>query len=448
MNRFMGLAGLACLGIAAVSPAYGQSDEPYEGPSILTRDSTTAGQRGGKLIDFRLWGDITGVVDSGLTPVSLNSSGAVNTQGLQYGLSAGGGVSGSRNWEADQVNLDYRGSWQQYSGNGSNAGDGTDQFLDLLWSHRLSRHVQMSVHETGGVSQMSFGQLSYVPLSNADLVGVPLNELYDNPVYFSTSSVGLQWQKSTRLSFGFSGDAFLVRRKSQLLVNTNGYAGDANVAYRITRRQTISATYTYEHFDYPRSYGYSDIQQVETGWSIGLGRRSDFGVNVGAANVQTLGLIQVALPPEIAAIVGQGYTVTTSKRNVILPVGQVQLTRKFSTSAISVNGGLAISPGDGVFLTSRSLNGAVGYSYVGGRRLTFQTTAGYSRMVSAGQQTIAPYDGYYAGGGVTCKLFNNANMEARYDWRRYNVAAVANKDENRVSIGLAFSTGERPLAIW
>lgn len=55
MHRFSGLALLAGLAIAAIGSAVAQSDEPYEGPSILTRDSTTAGQRAGKLLDFQFW---------------------------------------------------------------------------------------------------------------------------------------------------------------------------------------------------------------------------------------------------------------------------------------------------------------------------------------------------------------------------------------------------------
>jgi hypothetical protein len=432
--------------MAAVGPVFGQSEEPYEGPSILTRDSTSAGQRGGKLLDFQLWGEITGVVDNGLTAVSLNSSGQVNTQGTLYGVDGGFGASGSRRWESDQVRLDYHGSWRHYSSGG--LFDGTDQFLDLQWKHRLSRHVELTVHEVGGISSLSFGQLSYVPLANTDLLGVPLNELFDNTTYYSQSTVDLAWQKSARLSFSFGGDGFLVRRKSPLLVNSNGYRGRGDVAYRLTRRQTVYLSYSYEHFEYPRSFGYSDINMAEAGWSLGLGPRADFSIDGGAARVQTLGLIQVVLDPVIAAIVGQSYTITTSRRDVIMPVGEGRLTRRFATSAVTLNGGLTVTPGNGVFLTSRSLTASAGYSYVGGKRLTFQTTAGYSRMTSAGQQTIAPYDSYMAGAGMTWRLFTNAHMEARYDWRRYNVAAVANKDENRISLGMAMSTGERPLAIW
>jgi hypothetical protein len=445
LNRFNGLAWFAGLAIALAAPALAQSDEPYEGPSILTRDSTTAGQRAGKLLDFQFWGEITGVVDNGLTPVSLNSSGQVNTQGNLYGVEGGFGASGTKRWESDQVSLDYRGDWRQYSGGAFN---GTDQFLDAQWQHRLSKHLELTVHEVGGISNLSFGQLTYVPLANSDLLGVPLNELFDNTTDFSTSTVNVEWQESARLSFNLGGDGFIVRRESPLLVNTNGYRGRGDVAYRLTRRQTIYASYAYEHFDYPRSYGYSSINTAEGGWSVGLGPRADFAIDAGISQVQSLGLIQVALPPAVAAIVGEGYTTISSQTNVIIPVGEARLTRRFSTSAVSLNGGLTISPGDGVYLASRALTTSVGYSYMGAKRLTFQTTAGYSRLSSAGQQVIAPYNGYYAGAGMTCRLYSGAHMEARYDWRRYDVADISNKDENRVSLGMAFSSGERPLAIW
>jgi hypothetical protein len=437
---------LAWLALTAAGTALGQSEEPYEGPSILTRDSTNAGQRAGKLLDFQLWGEITGIVDSGLTGVSLNSAGQLNVAPTLYGVEAGFGATGSKSWESDQVSLDYRGDWRQYDP--SAIFDGTEQFLDVQWKHRLARHLELTVHEVGGITNLSFGQLTYVPLANTDLLGVPLNELFDNTTYFSQSTVNLEWQTSARLSFNFGGDGFIVRRVSPLLTDSNGYRGRGDVAYRLTKRQSIYASYSYEHFDYPRSFGYSNINEVESGWSLGLGPRTDFSIDGGAAQVQTLGLIQVALPPAVAAIVGQGYTTTTSERNVIIPVGQARFTQRFSTSALNLNGGITISPGDGVYLTSRAISGSVGYSYVGGKRLTFQTTAAYSRLTSAGQQTIAPYDGYLAGAGMTYRLFAHASMEARYDWRRYNVASVANKDENRVTLGMAIGTGERPLAIW
>ena len=446
MNRFSGLALVVGLAMGSAAPARAQAGEPYGGPSILTRDSTTAGARGGKLLDFQFWGEITGVIDNGLTPVSLNSQGQVDTQGLIYGGEGGFGASGTKSWESDQIRLDYHGDWRRYTENSQFGG--TDQLLDLQWQHRLARHVQLVVHEVGGISSLSFGQLSYTPLSNVDLIGVPTNELFDNTTYYTQSAVNLIWQKSNRLSFSFGGDGFIVRRKSPLLVNTDGYRGRGDVAYRLSKRQTVYASYSYEHFQFPRSFGYSDIDMGEFGWSVGLGPRTDFSIDGGVARVQTLGLIQVALDPAVAAIVGYNYTITTNRRDVLIPIGQAQLTRRFGTSALAINGGMTITPGNGVYLTSRALAGSVGYSFVGGKRLTFQTTAGYSRMTAAGQQTLGAYGGFIGGGGMTYRLFSSAHLETRYDYRQYKIAEVASKDEHRISVGVAISTGERPLAIW
>jgi hypothetical protein len=105
-------------------------------------------------------------------------------------------------------------------------------------------------------------------------------------------------------------------------------------------------------------------------------------------------------------------------------------------------------PGNGVFLTSRAMNAGVGYSLVTVKKMNFGATGGFSRMTSIGQQTIAPYDGYYGGAGMTYRLFARVGMDARYDWYRYNVAAVSNKNENRFSAGLSYSSGEHPLSIW
>ena len=40
------------------------TDQTYQGPSILSRDKSLIGERGGKLIDFRYYADVTGVYDS------------------------------------------------------------------------------------------------------------------------------------------------------------------------------------------------------------------------------------------------------------------------------------------------------------------------------------------------------------------------------------------------
>ena len=46
-------------------------DPTYQGPSILSRDPSLIGERGGKLLDFRYYVEVTGIYDSGLAPSML-----------------------------------------------------------------------------------------------------------------------------------------------------------------------------------------------------------------------------------------------------------------------------------------------------------------------------------------------------------------------------------------
>src|SRR5207302_9126809 len=128
--------------------------------------------------------------------------------------------------------------------------DGTDQFLNMAYSHQLKRHITLDLKETAGIVSLANGEFAYVPLSNTDLFAVPANELFDNRTQFLQSRLDLVWQKTARWPFAFGGEGFLVRRRSLALAGLNGYSGRANVAYRLSRRQTLSGNYEYTSFDF------------------------------------------------------------------------------------------------------------------------------------------------------------------------------------------------------
>src|ERR1700674_2654106 len=52
-----------------------QEQQTYAGTSILSRDKSLIAERGGKLLDFRFYGEVTGIYDSGLTPLSTDTQG-------------------------------------------------------------------------------------------------------------------------------------------------------------------------------------------------------------------------------------------------------------------------------------------------------------------------------------------------------------------------------------
>ena len=420
-------------------------EQTYAGPSILSRDKSLIGERGGKLIDFRFYGELTGVYDSGLTPLVVDPQGNVPNFGAE-GVEAGFGVIGSRSWAHQKLSLEYRGTYRHYTNH--SYFDGTDQFLNLAYSRVLKRHITLDLKETAGIVSLANGEFAYVPLSNTDLFAVPANELFDNRTQFLQSRVDLVWQKTARWSFGFGGEGFVVRRRSLALAGLNGYNGRANVAYRLSRRQTLSGNYEYTSFDFQRQFGNAKLQSGTLGYSIGLSRKWDFSTQFGGIRVSTSGLTQVAIDPAIAAIVGQNVAIVTFSRVLYVPMIEARLIRRFDRSAANIEYAMGVTPGNGVYLTSRQNVGSAGYSYTGYRRLTVGMNASYGTLTAVGQ-TLGQLTNFQAGLGTTYKLGRATHIEVRYDYRHYTTQnSFYLKDSNRVMIGLAFSPGETPLAIF
>lgn len=422
-----------------------QSGQTYEGPSILSRDKSLIGQRGGRLIDLRFFGEVTGVYDSGLTPISTNSQGNLINVGGTYGVETGFGAIGSRRWRRDQISVDYHGSYRNYTAGGFG---GWDQFLNLAYAHRLKRRMTLDLKETLGRSSLANGAFSYLPLTNADLFAVPTNELFDVPTNYLQSRVDLTWQITPRFSVSAGGEGFLVRRSSLALAGLNGYASHGTMAYRLTRRQTVSFAYNYSYFDFQRLFGNAHVQSVTVGYSIGLSRRWEFALDVGGVRSQALGLNQVSIDPAIAAIVGRNFAVVQFDRTVYGPSGDLRLTRTFDRSALTMGYTIGTTPGNGVYLTSKQNQVYANYSYTGYRRFTLGSTASYTELSSVGQ-TLGKYTSMMGGLGMTYRIVRSTHLQARYDYRHYSTQnAGFQKDSQRVTVGLAFSPGETPLAIW
>ncbi len=420
-------------------------EQTYAGPSILSRDKGLIGERGGKLIDFRFYGELTGVYDSGLTPLVVNAQGEVPNYGA-YGIEGGFGVIGSRSWARDKLSVEYRGTYRHYTNH--SYFDGTDQFLNLAYSRVLRRHMTLDLKQTLGTVSLANGEFAYVPLSNTDLFAVPVNELFDNRTAFLQSRVDLVYQKTARLSFGFGGEGFVVRRRSFALAGLNGYSARANVAYRVTRRQTLSGNYAYSYFDFQRQFGNAKLQTATLGYSIGLSRKWDFSMQGGGIRVESSGLTQVAIDPAIAAIVGRNVAIVSFFRVLYVPMLEARVIRRWDRSSLTIGYMLGVTPGNGVYLTSRQNVGTADYSYTGYRRLTAGLTSSYGTMTAVGQ-TLGQYSNFQAGGGVTYKLGRATHIEVRYDYRHYTTQnSFYLKDSSRVMLGLAFSPGETPLAIF
>ena len=81
-------------------------------------------------------------------------------------------------------------------------------------------------------------------------------------------------------------------------------------------------------------------------------------------------------------------------------------------------------------------------------KFTAALNGSYNKLATLGQ-TMPLYTNLQVGGGLTYRLSGDTYLELRYDYRHYGTQNFLYKlDSNRVSLGLAFSPGYAPLAIW
>ena len=323
-----------------------------------------------------------------------------------------------------------------------------DQFLSAAYSLSLQRHVSLDFKETLGTTTLANGEFAYLAITGTNMFAAPANELFDNRTNYLQSRVDLTWDATSRLSFDFGGQGFVVRRESRALAGLSGYSARSDIAYRLTRHQTISASYEYARFDFQHTFADAALQIAALGYSIGFSRDWDFSMQAGTIRTEARGLNQISIAPSIAAIIGQNTAVVSFSRTLYLPIAEARLIRRLNRSQIMLSYSKSVTPGNGVYLTSRQSAGTVGYSYSGYQRVAVRLNAGYGELSSLGQ-TLGKYMNWQGSARMTYTLVRDTFFELEYDYRHYTTQNSGFRmDSSRMSIGLAFSPGESPLTFW
>lgn len=418
--------------------------EGFGGPSILSRGGGRPGQAGGRPVSFNFYAGIFATYETGSFPLGVNADGSLRAVNL-YGGTANAGLTGSHAWKRSVLAVDYRGSYRKFSRHTYT--DGSEQAIDLQYEIQTSRRTLLSLSEIGGTSTVAYsGLIAPTAILNPDLLGVPTNDIFDNRVYYLQSNATFSYRQTARLQYAFSGTGFMIRRSSRDLVGANGSRAGAQVSYQLTRRDQIGVAYTFMHFDFPRAFGASDLHGV----SLQYGRRLASGVQLtlsgGAYRVESLGAEQVALSPEIAAILGQTTGVQAIYRVNYIPqiLASIGYARKRSNFTASLSAGA--SPGNGVYLTSRSETAGFGYTYLGIRKVSLGLSAGVSRYSSV-FQTLGLYQSYYGGGSASYLFSRHLSAVLQADARTINISN-RNRIGTTVSLGIAWSPSELPIPSW
>ena len=275
-----------------------------------------------------------------------------------------------------------------------------------------------------------------------------MTDFFDNRTTYFSTQADLAVQKTSRLSFDLGGDGFFVRRRSKALAGVTGGAARGDVEYRVSRNSTIGAQYSYNHFDFSRTFGGTDIHGASLAYAVQLTRFLEFSGYGGIMRVESKYIRAVPLDPVIAAILGISQGTEVAHRIDYVPNWSARLSRTFSNGVAYIGGGQTVTPGNGLFLTSYAATMLGGYTYTGLRRWSFSMQAGFIRSKSVTNVTGA-YTNSDATISASRQIFPSVHFVASYSARQYSSPDFSkyNRFVQTATIGLGFAPGDVPLRV-
>jgi hypothetical protein len=343
--------------------------------------------------------------------------------------------------------LDYRGDFRHYN---ASYWDGTDDVLSLILTHRPTKRVTFTLRNQGGIYSLNNSSVaSPVGFLDPNYLQAPQNDIYDNRVIFAAVSGDLIYRLSARLSFSVGGQGSLVRRQSSALYGSTVGTARGDLQYRISRHSTLGADYRFMYFDYTRGFGNTEVHSVGLNYSTQLSRQVQLSARIGGARLESHSLTEVTLSPALAALLGESVAIQSAYQLSYVPDMQVRLSDTFRRSQFTLEYLNGVTPGNGIYLSSRNNSGNAYYSYSGVRHWNFGVNATYGRLTSL-VQTLGVYTTYGAGAGITRDLGRGLHTVLRLDAHHYDIASSTayTRTEYRASLGLNFSPGDLPLVLW
>jgi hypothetical protein len=415
----------------------------YLGPGILTRGAGDIGTRAGQDVDLRFFVNATGIYDNGIQPYSVDGTGKLVTVNGLWGTEIAAGAYGVHKFKHARLGLDYKGTYRHYSE--QTFYDGTDHVLALGYTYQKSRRLVFDLRQQAGTISQGTSFNGALPAVNDSIV-TPASLLFDNRANFLQSTMDVNYVLSEHTVITVGGDGFGIWRKAAGLIGTQGYQLHGTIQHRVSQRSTVGVNYEHMHFDYPKAFGEADINAFNGIWVTQLSRSWTASVRGGVYQAEVQGLQQVAVDPEISALLGVTNVVQTFYRKSLFPEWDVSLERKFQRADLSFRYSNLVSTGNGVYLTSRQENGTASFSYTATRKWSFSATGGYARLDGIGQN-LQPYSQIIGGAGVTYSITSPIHVIARYDARHQEITdGVFRQTSYRATVGISFSPGDIPLS--
>lgn len=420
----------------------------FGGPSILGNGNSSSLRRAGSDAALRFYAGVNGIYDSGLSGFGVDANGNFPTISAK-GVELLAGVYGSKAIRRGILGISYQGSYRQYNIN--NGLNGVDQSLALQFTKQFTARSQYHFDANAGTTNRLFGLQGFGGNVSqiASIVVSPLNELFNNRIYFGSGTMSYSYLRSARSSFSIYGGGTFMRRTGSILFGLNGANAGAGYSYRLNRRQSLSISYNYFLFNYTRNFGDTNGHGTQITYQGSFGRKLNLTIQGGVTRLELLTLRNVAVDPVIAALIGIATTQEVFYGITYLPTGTGNIDFRLSRNhALNGSGGLVILPGNGVLGTSRNANIGGGYNYTGLRKVSLGFSSFYNRT-STLNGPVAKFDILQNSFNASARLRGDLFLTLATGSRQFLSGFTANFNKNALfmNVGLAWSPGAPPLSI-
>jgi hypothetical protein len=419
----------------------------YGGPSMLSRGGNRPGRRGRTPIGVSAYVAVRGTAESGLTPVRLDEDSGSLSYDRVYGVQVEGGAYGSHSWRRTTLGLDYRGDYRETTSSLYSAYNGINQAISVELEHQPTPRISLMFREVGGTTNRAFGGFAAPAATHAQSLNLVNNEVFDTRSYFSTTTGAVAYRKSARTTLSLMGDGFFVKRPDPRLISNTGVRATAGVDYRTSRRSSVGTQYAFMRFSYPRAYAGATIHGLSISFARAVTRSVELSGSAGVLRLNTFGTQQVQLSPEVAAILGRSSGVEAFRSVAYLSQMSAGIVYTMERSIFSASISDGVTPGNGVYMTSRARTASIGYSFAGIRKLSAGLSANFTRMSSQGV-VMGALQQFNAGGGINYVLTRMLNFSTQFDYRTFSSPGLSGREGYSLAIGISMSPARLPLGIW
>lgn len=414
----------------------------FTGPPVLTQGLGTVGQRSGQDVDLRFFVGATGVYDTGLTVFALGPDGELLRPDPLYGVETSWGAYGKHYFRRSSFGVDYTGNYRHYANNSTLGG--SNHQLSAEYNIQASRRWVLDFR--ADASTQIYGTAFGPSFPNS---GDPIdsnNLLFDNRTSNLQGSVHATYLLTNRTSVSMGGSGYLIRRDAPTLPDVNGYTFNGSIQHQLTRNTFVGVNYSHTRFTFPGLYGNSTNNSYMANVTRKLGRTVSVSVGGGAFTSSSAGIQNIVLDPVLAELLGVDVIPVAFEQSNLFPMAQASVSKQFRRSVVSAYASRTISPGNGLYLSSRQDTVGGGYSYTGFRYIGLSAAVNWSKMGALMQQ-LAPFKQFNTTANITYNLGRGLNLTGTYNFRHQdgNLGPYLT-NSSRLSVGIMYSPSNIPIS--